>query len=87
MGYKVQFAKHAIKEFLKLPGDIRDTVIKKLQFLVDDPYAINSNIKKLQGVEGCYRLRVGNYRVIYRIISLTLIIEIIKVGHRQEIYK
>jgi len=87
MQYKIEFTKQAAKEFLKLPASVRDTIIKKLKFLAADPGAINNNIKKLQGVEDCYRLRIGDYRVIYRIINLKVVIEIIKIGHRQDIYK
>jgi len=44
-------------------------------------------VKKLQGVENTYRLRVGNYRIIYRVLNEKVIIEVINIGHRQEVYK
>lgn len=87
MKYKVSFTKHATKELLKLPSAIREIILRKIKFLANDPYAINNNIKKLQGIENCYRIRIGDHRVIYRIIKTRLIIEIIKIGHRQEIYQ
>lgn len=87
MKYKVDFTKHATRELLKLPSNIRETIIKKLKLLADDPYATNNNIKKFQGIENCYRIRIGDYRVIYRIANLNVVIEVIKIGHRQEIYQ
>ena len=86
MQYQIKFTKYAMKEFLQLPKHIRDIFVKKLNLLAVVPFAINNNVKKSHGIENCYRLRVGNYRVIYRIIKLELVIEIIKVGHRKEVY-
>lgn len=87
MQYKVEFAKQATKELLRLPNVARSLILRKIKALSEDPYAINNNIKKLQGLEDCYRLRISNYRVIYRIPNLKLVIEIIKIGHRQEVYQ
>jgi len=43
--------------------------------------------KKLKETENTYRIRTGNYRIIYSIINKELIIEVIKVGHRKDVYK
>jgi mRNA interferase RelE/StbE len=53
--------------------------------LAQDPYPLGS--KKLKGTEFTYRIRVGDYRVIYAVISSILTIEVIKVGHRQSVYR
>lgn len=76
-----------MRSFLQLPKIWRDIIIKKLDLLSLAPYASNNNVNKLQGIEDCYRLRVGNYRVLYRVIKQKLIIEIVNVAHRREAYQ
>jgi len=58
----------------------------KLRLLATDPYAPNNNVKKLQGREG-YRMRVGDWRVIYEIRDDQLIILVLDIGPRGEIYR
>ena len=86
MKYAVAFTKKAMKAFLRLPKVFQDNIIKKLDVLSDSPHDA-CNIKKLYGYDGCYRLRVGDYRVLYRIISEKVVIEIINVAHRREAYQ
>jgi len=59
----------------------------RLQLLAQDPYARNNNIKPLTGGDkGCYRLRVGDWRIIYEIVNDSLTIYVIKIGQRKEVY-
>lgn len=46
-----------------------------------------NGVKKLQGDDNSYRLRVGDYRVIYEVVDNVLIVTVIKIGHRSDIYK
>ena len=55
--------------------------------LIDNPYTSRNDVKKLQGMEDCYRLRVGDYRVLYRILKTKIVIEIINIAHRKEVYR
>jgi mRNA interferase RelE/StbE len=59
---------------------------EKLETIAADPYADHQNAKKLQGREG-YRLRVGDWRVVYQIQNEQLIIVVLKIASRGEIYK
>jgi mRNA interferase RelE/StbE len=59
---------------------------EKLEMIAADPYADHPNAKKLQGREG-YRLRVGEWRVIYKIQRDQLMIMVLKVASRGEVYK
>lgn len=86
MKYKVEFTKKALKAFLRLSESIQDNIVRKIDVLSDDPYS-NNNVKKLQGIENCYRLRVGDYRVLYRVLNNKVIIEIINIAHRKEVYQ
>lgn len=57
----------------------------KLLALALDPMALNNNVTRLSGVMA-YRLRVGDWRVIYSLKHQTLTVIVIKVGHRREVY-
>lgn len=83
--YKVYFKKSAAKELSRLPI----AVIKRIQKIVIqleiNPFPDNS--RKLIGLEGLYRIRVGDYRVVYLVEKTVKIVTVTKVGHRREVYK
>ena len=81
--YEIVFSEKAKKQFLKLEKDIQKRIIAPLDRIKIRPEAY---ITKLVG-DTSYRLRVGDYRVIMDIDKGKLIILIIKVGHRRNIYK
>lgn len=62
-------------------------ILEALTPLGDDPYQEGLAVRKLTGHGNRYRLRVGDYRVIYRIDNDKLVIEVIEVGHRREAYR
>ncbi|QEH41120.1 type II toxin-antitoxin system RelE/ParE family toxin [Chitinophaga sp. XS-30] len=82
--YQVIFEKSAQKKLYKLPAAIRDRIIAKVKALVTDPRP--PGCKKLMGREG-YRIRVGDYRVIYLIEDEKLIVLVVDVGNRKDIYE
>jgi mRNA interferase RelE/StbE len=60
---------------------------EKLLILAENPEALKNNIKRLQGdKESLFRLRVGSYRIIFKRNEQELLILIVRVGHRKEIY-
>ncbi|PNW65657.1 UNVERIFIED_CONTAM: addiction module toxin RelE [Euhalothece sp. KZN 001] len=83
--YKIEFLKTAQKEFYRLPQQIQERIAKKLESLKTNPYP--SGVKALKNGQGRLRLRVGDYRVIYRVENDVLVILIITVGHRKNIYR
>jgi len=83
--YKIEFLKTAEKEFYRLPKQIQERMAKKLEGLKTDPYP--SGVKALKNGQGRLRLRVGDYRIIYRVENDILVILIITVGHRKNIYR
>lgn len=85
--YSVEFVRSARKEFEKLPERIRDNVVKALKLLSHDPYSELLRVKKLKGAEDLFRIRLGDYRVVYEIDGNKLIVIVIKIGHRSEIYR
>ncbi|WP_193197224.1 type II toxin-antitoxin system RelE family toxin [Nostoc sp. MG11] len=85
MSYEVKFSKSAKKQFRKLPLDVQERIQTKINDLAIEPRP--NGVKKLQGDDNSYRVRVGDYRVIYELDDDILIVTVIKVGHRSEIYK
>lgn len=84
--YKLTYMKRAEKVLLAMPRTTAILIRDKLRELATDPYAPNNNVKKLQGREG-YRLRVGDWRVIYEISDGQLIILVLDIGPRGGIYR
>lgn len=83
--YTVKWRKSAVKEIRNLPNDIAKRILLEIETLAENPFSNQS--KKLNLLQNHFRLRIGNYRVIYSIYSNILIIEIIKIGHRKDVYR
>jgi mRNA interferase RelE/StbE len=84
--YRIIFRKEAAKSLTRLPRNVATTVREKLEAIAAAPYADHPNAKKLQGREG-YRLRVGDWRVIYEIQNDQLVILVLRVAPRGEVYR
>ncbi len=83
--YKIEWRKSAVKEFEKLPKKEKAALIEKILSLSTDPQPMNS--VKLVGSDDSYRIRHGNFRVVYQIDDGVLVILIVRVAHRREVYK
>lgn len=77
--YKIVYSTQAAKALLKMPRNIAQLIREKMEQVAVDPFASISNVKKLQGRSG-YRLRVGDWRVIYEIKKDEVIIVVLKVA-------
>ena len=84
--YRIIFAKGAQKALLRLPKNMAALLRQKLELLAADPYAPNTNAMKLQNRSG-YRLRIGDWRVIYEIQNDELVILVLKIAQRGEVYR
>ncbi|MBI4008662.1 type II toxin-antitoxin system RelE/ParE family toxin [Candidatus Roizmanbacteria bacterium] len=80
---KILFVKSAEKELLHLDKNLGKRILNKISLLKNDPYG---NSQKLKGNKG-YRIRIGDYRVVYTIDKKKQTILIIKIGHRRDIYR
>lgn len=82
--YKLVFRKSVRKDFRPIPGKDVDRILRRIEALRDDPRPHDS--VKLSGQQR-YRIRQGNYRILYEIIDERLVITVIKIGHHKDIYK
>ncbi len=85
MAYLVDFKPLALRQISKLNNDIQNRISSKIDALVDRPRP--KGVIKLQGFENRYRLRVGDYRVIYEIHDNVLLVLIVEVVHRSGAYR
>ncbi|MBF0626213.1 MAG: type II toxin-antitoxin system RelE/ParE family toxin [Magnetococcales bacterium] len=85
VGYQVEYSNGARKCLKSLPAGVRTMIMNKISGLAENPRATNPNVKKLVGCPE-YRLRVGDWRVIYALHHKVLIVEVLKIGSRGGIY-
>lgn len=83
--YKVQWKASAKKELRRLPKEVIPRIITAVEQLTSEPTP--PGCRKLVGSSHTYRLRVGDYRILYSIQQLKLVIEIIRVAHRKDAYR
>ncbi len=82
--YSIEFKKSATKELNSLPNKEIKKILNSINHLIENPRPINS--KKLSASER-YRIRVGDYRILYEIKDQILIVYIIKIAHRKDVYR
>ncbi len=85
--YRVELAKQAEKFLHKQSANIKTAIVNKLLVLADNPNSSVLDIKKMHGAEDVFRLRVGKIRVLYRRYDAELLILVIEIGYRGDIYK
>ena len=82
--YRIEIKKSARKEINKLPSKDLKKVLAKIESLSENPRS--QDCKKLSGEEK-YRVRCGDYRILYTIEDYVLVVYVVKVGHRRDVYK
>ena len=87
MKYAFRWRERAVRQLRAIPQTAALTILGALTPLGDDPRRPDADIKKLAGYTDRYRLRVGDYRVIYEIVDEQLIILIVGIGHRREAHR
>ncbi|HZG40987.1 MAG TPA: type II toxin-antitoxin system RelE/ParE family toxin [Nodosilinea sp.] len=85
MTYRIEFTKPAAKQFKALQLQEQQRLKPKIDALSNEPRP--SGVVKLSGEENLYRIRVGNYRIIYSLEDDQLLILVVKVGPRQDVYR
>lgn len=85
MVYQISIDPAAVRELKKLTPKVRQAVSDAISALATDPRP--DGVRKLSGSKDSYRLRVGDYRVLYRITDRELLVLVVKVGHRRDVYR
>ena len=85
VSYQVEFSKKALKELRKIDSRYVPRIYEVAESLSTEPRAVGC--RKLSGSEHTYRIRVGDYRIIYDIEDAKLIVVVIRVRHRQSAYE
>lgn len=84
MAYEVRFARPVAKELRRLDRGEAKRIVEAAETLADDPRP--SGVQKVQGTP-YLRIRVGSYRVVYEIRDEELVVLVVKIGHRREVYR
>jgi mRNA interferase RelE/StbE len=85
MTYSILLAPPAERQLKALAQPIRERIVKRLRTLKENPRP--PGVKKLAGEENLYRIREGDYRILYTIEDKELIVLVVKIGDRKEVYR
>lgn len=83
--YTVAFSAAADRDFDALPCDVKARLRPKIEALARDPRP--AGVKKLAGSEDLWRIRVADHRIVYQIRDRLLLVLVIRIGHRREVYR
>lgn len=84
--YEVQFTETALKNLRRYPRPDRERILQKIETLAQDPHSAR-NVKRLVDFDPAYRLRVGNYRVLFDLVEPARLIDVIDILPRQRAYR
>jgi len=83
--YTIQFKPLALRQLEKLPREAQRRLGAKIEALRDDPFP--AGCKKMVGIPDTCRIRAGDYRVVYQVHRGVLIVLVLTVGHRRDVYR
>jgi mRNA interferase RelE/StbE len=85
VAYTLQFKPLALRQLEKLPRDVQKRLAAKIETLRADPFP--PGCKKMEGVPDVWRIRAGDYRVVYQVHRGILLVLVLTVGHRKDVYR
>lgn len=83
--YTVEFTKTAVKELNKLDLPVRRRLLAAISLLEDEPRT--DGVKKLAGDDNAWRIRIGDYRVLYEVHDDKILVVIFRAAHRRDVYR
>ena len=83
--YRITFKRSAQKELTEIPKPFNQNIVTSIDKLAENPRP--DGVKKLKGEYNAYRIRVGDYRIIYTLEDIIKIVEIQRIRHRKDAYK
>lgn len=85
MAFRVEWKKSTKKDLRKLPPSVVDRVVEAVTGLAENPFP--HGVEKLTGSEHAYRIRLGDYRIVYEVVTESALVEIQRVRHRKDVYR
>ena len=85
MAYRVQIKASAVRFLRKLEAKTKARLLVAISGLSDEPRP--PGCRKIAGVAGLWRIRVGTHRIVYQIWEKELVVLVVKVGHRSDVYR
>ena len=85
MAFHIEWKKSTRKDLRKLPAGTVDRIIEAVEALAENPFP--HGVGKLSGSEHAYRIRLGDYRVVYEVVVESKLVEIQRVRHRKDVYR
>jgi mRNA interferase RelE/StbE len=84
--FSIEYSKAARKALKTMPSNTASLIMEKIEALAVDPFASNNNVRRLTNHPG-YRLRVGDWRVVYLVHEQALLIAVVRIAPRGEVYQ
>jgi mRNA interferase RelE/StbE len=84
--YRIEYSRDALKALVRMPSNTARLVRSKIEQLAANPLVANNNVKRLKGMDA-FRLRVGDWRVVYELRHRTIVLLVIKIGPRSSVYE
>lgn len=85
MAFRIEWKKSTRKDLRKLPSATVDKIIGTVESLAENPFP--HGVEKLHGSEHAYRIRLGDYRIVYEVVAESNLVEIQRVRHRKDVYR
>ena len=85
MAFRIEWKKSTRKDLRKLPSSAADKIVQAVENLAKNPFP--HGVEKLSGSEYAYRIRLGDYRIVYEVVTESKLIEIQRVRHRKDVYR
>ena len=85
MKYRIEFKRSAAKAFKKIPKSDQKRISEKIDTLAEK--LPNPDTTKMKGNNPFHKVRIGDYRIIYEIQNNLMVIMVVKIGHRKDIYR
>jgi mRNA interferase RelE/StbE len=85
MAFRIEWKKSTRKDLRKLPASVTERVVAVVEGLADNPFP--HGVEKLTGSEHAYRIRLGDYRIVYEVVTELNLVEIQRVRHRKDVYR
>ncbi|MFJ7629320.1 type II toxin-antitoxin system RelE/ParE family toxin [Streptomyces sp. NPDC097595] len=87
MKYAFRFTAHAQRQLRAIDRQDALRILTAITPLGDDPWRADAGVKKLAGHDGLYRVRAGDFRVVYEVRGDVLVILVLHLGHRSDVYR